>query len=306
VRLWAASVDSREDMPVSKEALTRTADAYRKIRNTLRFLLSNLGDFEPGSDAVPTADLEPVDACFLRRGKALAKRIEAAYRDYEFHVAYRALNNFCAVDLSAVYLDVLKDRLYCSHPASPRRRSAQTVLDRLARMLATTMAPVLAFTSDEVWEHLPGAPGGSLHLETFEMLDDVADEPEADARFARLLALRDEVNKELEVHRQAGEFGKSLEAVLLLGGDLKALEADLASARVTLEELCIVSQAGAGDGTTSSAIYPGLSLGVRRAEGTPCPRCWQVWPAPAGHPQHPELCARCLGVVLELAERPPR
>lgn len=306
VRLWAASVDSREDMPVSKETLTRTAESYRKIRNTLRFLLSNLGDFDPGSDAVPLADLEPVDACFLRRGKALAKRIEVAYRDYEFHVVYHALNNFCAVDLSAVYLDVLKDRLYCSHPASPRRRSAQTVLYRLARMLATTMAPVLAFTSDEVWEHLPGTSAGSVHLATFEALDDLADNPEADARFARLLALRDEVNKELEIHRQAGEFGKSLEAVLLLGGDRGALDADLAAGRATLEELCIVSQVSAGTGTSASVAYPGLSVGVRRAEGTPCPRCWQVWPAPAGHPQHPDLCARCLGVVLELGERPQR
>ncbi len=306
LRLWAASVDSREDVPVSKENLTRIAEAYRKVRNTFRFLLSNLGDFDPDRDTAPAEALKPIDACFLRRGRVLAKRIEAAYRAYEFHVVYHALNNFCAVDLSAVYLDVLKDRLYCSHPASPERRSAQTVLYRLARALATAMAPVLPFTAEEVWEHLPGPPKESVHLAAFETLDDVPADPDGDARFGRLLALRDEVNKALEVHRQAGEFGKSLEAVLTLGGDRSALDADLAPGRSTLEELCIVSQVESGDPTTVSVAYPGLSLGVRRAEGTTCPRCWQVWPKPAGHPNHTELCERCLDVVLRLAERPGR
>jgi isoleucyl-tRNA synthetase len=303
LRLWAASVDFREDMPVSKETLTRTAEAYRKIRNTLRFLLSNLADFEPGRDALPLPSLLPVDAYVLRAGKALARRIEQAYRDYEFHVVYHALNNFCAVTLSAVYLDLLKDRLYCSGPASPLRRSAQTALHRLARMLATAMAPVLAFTADEVWDHLPGTTPGGVHLETLDRLTDVPDDPEADERFARLLSLRDEANKELEVHRQAGEFGKSLEAVLVLGGDRSALDADLAPCRTSLEDLCIVSQVEGGEGSTASQAYPGLTVGVRRAEGTTCPRCWQVWPKPAGHPQHPDLCARCLEVVLGLGER---
>ncbi len=304
LRLWAASVDFREDIPVSKETMTRIAEAYRKIRNTLRFLLSNLSDFDPERDALPLDALEPVDAHFLRRGKQLSARIEQAYRDYQFHVFYHALNNFCAVDLSAVYLDVLKDRLYCSSPTSPLRRSAQTALHRLARMLATLMAPVLAFTADEVWDHLSGAKPRSVHLETFDLLAGVPEDLESDGRFVRLLSLRDEANKELEVHRQAGEFGKSLEAELVLGGDRTALDAELAACQATLEELCIVSQVTGGEGTTSSQAYPGLTVGVRRAEGTTCPRCWQVWPKPAGHPQHPDLCARCLEVVLGLGELP--
>jgi isoleucyl-tRNA synthetase len=142
-----------------------------------------------------------------------------------------------------------------------------------------------------------------VHLETLDRLTDVPDDPEADERFARLLSLRDEANKELEVHRQAGEFGKSLEAVLVLGGDRSALDADLAPCRTSLEDLCIVSQVEGGEGSTASQAYPGLTVGVRRAEGTTCPRCWQVWPKPAGHPQHPDLCARCLEVVLGLGER---
>ncbi len=302
LRLWACSVDFREDMPFSEESMTRAADAYRKIRNTLRFLLSNLNGFDPARDAVPLDALRPLDAHFLRRGKALARRVRDAWEGYEFHAVYHALINFCAVDLSAVYLDVIKDRLYCSHPTSPERRSAQTVLYRLARMLTTVMAPALAFTSDEAWEHLPGDRAGAVLLETFDLIGDAADDPEADARFARLLALREEVNKELEVHRQQGEFGKSLEAALRLGGDRAALDADLAATRATIEELCIVSrvaQAPADDAPQASLAYPGLSFGVRKADGAPCPRCWQLLPK-SGHPDHPDLCERCLQVVLAL------
>jgi isoleucyl-tRNA synthetase len=298
VRLWAASVDSREDMPVSKETLTRTAEAYRKIRNTVRFLLSNLGGFDPARDALRPADLLPVDAYVLRKTRALARRIEQAYRDYEFHVVYHALNNFCAVDMSAVYLDFLKDRLYCSRPSAPERRSAQTALDRIARMLATAMAPVLVFTADEAWEHLPGGADGGVHTHTFETLADLPEDGDADRAFARLFSLREEILKELEVHRQAGEFGKPLEAAVVLAGERAALDADLARCRTTLQELCIVSQAVADEAAVESKAYPGLRLGVRRAEGTTCPRCWQVWPEPAGHPDHPELCARCLDAVL--------
>jgi isoleucyl-tRNA synthetase len=301
VRLWAASVDFREDIPVAKETLTRIADAYRKVRNTLRFLLSNLADFDPATDAVPVAGLRPLDAYFLRRGRQLAARIEQAYRDFEFHVVYHQVNNFCAVDLSAVYLDVLKDRLYCSHPRDAVRRSAQTVLHRLARALASLTAPVLAFTADEAWEHIPGGDGGSVHLEEFERLDDAGEDADSDARFDRLLALRDEVYKLLEVQRQAGIFGKALEAALVLAGDRAALDADLAAAGATLEELCIVSQVASGEAATPSLAYPGVQLAVRRAEGTTCPRCWQVCANPPRHPGHPELCPRCLDVVLRLA-----
>ncbi len=300
LRLWAASVDFREDMPFSLESMTRIADAYRKIRNTVRFLLSNLYDFDSARAALPPGRLLPVDAYFLRRGRDLARRIERAYRDYEFHVVYHALNNFCNVDLSAVYLDFLKDRLYCSHPDDHARRSAQTVLWRLAHMLTTAIAPVLAFTADEVWEHLPGVTLPSVHLAVLDLLEDAGDVSEADAALGRALTLREEVYRELEVHRQAGEFGKGLEAAVVLSGDRAALDADLAAGAVSLEELCIVSQAVSGNGTIESAGYPGLRFGVCRAEGIACPRCWQVHRGHSGDQRHPELCGRCLDVVLRL------
>lgn len=299
LRLWVAQVDFREDMPISKEIMTRTAESYRKIRNTLRFLVSVLSDFDPARHAVPVGALPALDATFLRRARALALRLHQAYEDYELHVVYHALNNFCAVDLSATYLDVLKDRLYCSHPDDAGRRAAQTVAYRIARMLATLAAPVLVFTADEVWEHLPGPRRGSIHLEAFDLLADVGEDPGLDERFGRLLGLREEVNKLLELLRREGGIGKSLEAALVLGGDRAALDADLAATGASLSELCIVSQAVDGEGGAPSAAYPGLVLGVRKATGTPCPRCWQVL-EPAGHAEHPELCPRCLDVVLRL------
>lgn len=303
VRLWVASVDFREDIPVSREIMARISESYRKIRNTLRFLLANLAGFDPRTDLVPTTELLPLDRHFLRRGVALARRLTGAYERHEYHVVYHALNNFCAVDLSAVYLDLLKDRLYCSHPASRERRSAQTVLYRLACSITTLMAPVLAFTADEAWEHLPGSPSGSVHTEEFDLLPDVDVEPEADACFGRLLALREEVNGLLEVQRQGGEIGKSLEAALVLGGDDAALEADLQATAVRLEELCIVSTVAAGGDGVPSRSFPGLTLAVQRAAGTPCPRCWQIL-SPAGDPRHPELCPRCLAVVQALESEP--
>ena len=305
LRLWVAQVDFRDDLPISAEIMTRTAEAYRKIRNTIRFPLANLTGFDPTTDALPPGELLPLDAAFLRRGVAFARRLEQAYRDYEFHLVYHQLNNFCAVDLSAVYFDILKDRLYCSHPASRERRSAQTVLWRLARALGSLMAPVLAFTADEAWEHIPGTTG-SVHTASFELLADVGEDADGDARLARLLALRDEVNKALEVARQAGTFGKSLEAAVVLAGDRAALDADLAASRTTVEELCIVSQVAAGEAATASTAYPGLRFGARRAEGTTCPRCWQVCAAPPRHERHPDLCPRCLDVVLALENERPR
>jgi isoleucyl-tRNA synthetase len=306
LRMWASSVDFREDMPFSRESLTRTVEAYRKVRNTLRYLLANQSDrlldgvFDLERDGVPLGELDGLDAHFLRRGRHLARRLQQAYTDYEFHVVYHALNNFCAVDLSALYLDMIKDRLYCSLPGGRERRSAQTVLHRLARLLATTMAPLLPFTAEEAWEHLPGTGGGSVHVEEFELLEEVEEDGEADACFARLLAFRDEVYRELEALRRDGRVGKSLEGAVVLDGDAAALEADLTRGDASLEELCIVSQVVRDAAEGRSEAYPGLRFAVRPATGKPCPRCWQVVAAPTGAADHPDLCGRCLEVVRAL------
>jgi len=302
LRLWVASVDFREDMPFSFDSMERVAESYRKIRNTLRFLLANLAGFDPHRDAVELGALAPIDLYFLRRGKRLAERLLRAYESYEFHAVYHGVVNFCAVDLSALYLDILKDRLYCSHPAAWERRSAQTALWQLARMLVTFLAPVLPFTAEEAYEYLPGAKRDSVHLEEFVTLSEVPENPEQDKAMERLLVFREEVYRKLEVLRREGVAGKTGEAALWVGGARQALDADVAKAGVDLAELFIVAQVLGGEGGEPSAVYPGLTYAVNRAPGEPCPRCWRVLP-PVGDAAHPNLCPRCLPVVQALRAR---
>ncbi len=296
LRLWVCSVDFREDMPFSFDSMERVAESYRKIRNTVRYLLANLDGFDPQSHALALDELLPLDAAFLRRAKRLAAKVLRAYQEYEFHAVYHAFVNFCAVDLSALYLDMLKDRLYCSHPHSRKRRSAQTALYFLARTLLTLIAPVLPFTADEAYEFLPGEKLLSVHLEEFETLAQLAENQTQDEALERLLAFREEVYRELEVLRRDGVAGKTGEAALWLSGNREALDADVRNSGVDLAEFLIVAQVLAGEGAVASGVYPGLSFAVRRAPGVACPRCWRVLP-PAGDPQHPELCPRCLSVV---------
>ncbi len=299
LRLWVCSVDFREDMPFSFDSLERVAESYRKIRNTVRFLLANINGFDPERDALPLAQLQPLDAYFLRRGKRLAGTLLRAYEDYEFHTVYHALVNFCAVDLSALYLDMLKDRLYCSHPTSRERRSAQTVLYHLARLLVTFMAPAMPFTADEAYGFLPGRRLASVHLEEFHTLEGLSENPAQDQAMERLLAFREEVYRKLEQLRRQGIAGKTGEAALYLAGERGEFSSDLTAAGVDLAEFLIVAQVLEGPAQEASVVYPGLQFAVDRAPGEACPRCWRVLP-PAGKGEHPQLCSRCLAVVTAL------
>lgn len=299
LRLWVSSVDFREDMPFSFASLERVAESYRKIRNTFRFLLGNLSDFDPAQHALPLAELLPIDLYFLRRGKRLAARLGQAYESYEFHGVYHGLVNFCSVDLSALYLDILKDRLYCSHPASRERRSAQTAMYHLTRVLTTLVAPVLPFLAEEVYEYLPGPKLESVHLEEFLRLEGVPENSPQDQAMDRLLAFREEVYRQLEQLRREGIAGKTGEAALWLSGERAALDEDLQASGVDLPELFIVAQVLSGPGVLASTTYPGLSFSVGKAPGVACQRCWRVLP-PAGDTTHPQLCSRCLQVVQNL------
>ena len=307
LRLWVVSVDYREDQPISEEILSRCAEAYRKIRNTERFLISNLYDFDPGTDAVPASKLLPLDSEILSRTARLARRLTAAYDTYEFHTIYHALLNFCASDLSAFYLDVIKDRLYASAPASLERRSAQTALHRVARTLATLSAPVLPFTAEEVWQALPGAKEESVHLARFETVDSAAADPAAEAAWGRLMTLREEVSTVLEEARREKTIGSSLEGAIALSGDAAALDGDRAAtgfAGAALADLFIVSSAtvepaaaGGDRGWRPSAAYPGLSLRFEKARGRRCDRCWKLTP----EADATGLCDRCREVLSGLA-----
>jgi isoleucyl-tRNA synthetase len=302
LRLWVASVDYRDDDPISDEILTRCAEAYRKIRNTARYMLSNLYDFRP-SDAVPYRELLPLDRRILRQTRQVARRVAEAYDTYEFHVVYHQILGFCTTTLSAFYLDVLKDRLYASPAASRERRSAQTALHRISRAVATLSAPVLAFTADEIWEALPPPKEQSVHLERFEALEDLPEDSGSDAAWDRLMKLRDEVAVVLEEARREKVIGSSLEGAIRLGGTT-ALDADLETAgldRDGLADLFIVSalavdrEAGAG---RPSAVYENLTLAFEKAPGRRCDRCWKVTPEASTD----GLCDRCRRALAQASE----
>jgi len=300
LRLWVAGTDYREEMRISEEILNGFVEAYRRIRNTARFLLANLYDFDPARDAVPVDRLPELERWALHQMNGLVERCRAAYEDFEFHVVFHALNNFCSVDLSSFYLDVRKDRLYCERPAAPERRATQTVLHAIVDALVRLMAPILSFTAEEVWQHMPpGQRPESVFLAGLPSppsgwrADDVA------AGFGRLLAVRGAVTKAIEEARQAGLVKQSSEARIVLGADggdglgaLLGARADELAALFLVAEVAL----GAADGAPSSPVVPGLRVRVERAAGEKCARCWNIRTL-GTDPRHPSLCARCAGVL---------
>ncbi len=301
LRLWTVMVDFKEDMRISEEIMTRNAEAYRKIRNTIRFLLGNLADFDPATDAVPIETIGGIDAWMLRRARELAGRIVTAYREYDLSAVYHRILNFCTVDLSSLYLDVLKDRLYCEYPESPARRASQTAIHRIAESLLTLIAPVLSFTADEAWPLLPGERAASVHLAEFATLEDVPAAPDADAAWDRLLALREVVFRQLEALRRDEVIGKSLEARVVLSGDTAALDADLEATGADLAELLIVSAVarGAAEGE-AVPVYDGLTVRAEPWEAPVCARCWRRFETLVEDEAVPGLCERCHDVTVRL------
>ena len=303
LRLWTAMVDFREDIRISDEIMARNAEAYRKVRNTLRFLLGNLEGFDPTRDAVPSEDLHGLDAFMLRSAERLLEETKKAYLSYELASLSHRIVNFCTVDLSSLYLDVNKDRLYCDLPEDPARRATQTVIFHIAEILATLLAPILSFTAEEVWQHLPGDREDSVHLAAFPDAANGTDEAaEEDSRIRRLLALRDIVLASLENLRQEGAIGKSEEARVIVGGTTELLKEDLEATGIELAQLLIVSAAGDGtvaDGTLV-ADYPDLLLAVEPYDAPTCSRCWRRYDELVDDSELPDLCSRCHGVVTRL------
>ena len=213
LRLWVAAEDYRDDIRISEEILTRLSEAYRRIRNTCRFLLGNLYDFDPEKDAVSDSQLLEIDRWILLRLQKLIARLREAYTAYEFHVVFHSLHNFCAVDLSSLYLDILKDRLYTAPASSIERRAAQTALHKILDAMVRLMATILSFTAEEVWEHLPGAGkrAASVHLTLFPEVEPRYLDENLEAKWDRLLEIRGEVSKALEIARKEKLIGNSLE-----------------------------------------------------------------------------------------------
>jgi isoleucyl-tRNA synthetase len=297
LRLWTVMVDYREDMRFSNDMITRVAESYRKIRNTCRYLLSNLDGFDPVAHALPEADLLEVDRYALARHRQVVQRIREAYEVFEFHVVYHQIVQYTASDLSAFYLDVLKDRLYCEARQGRRRRSAQTVLLKMVDDLARLMAPVLPFTTDEVWPLIPGRREESVHMAHFptgEGPDDLVL-----SRWAELLDLRATVAKTLEEARAAKRIGSGLEARVRLHGSgplmaaARRYEEQGEAFPSPLASLFIVSQVELAEGEGPLAVE------VHTARGRKCERCW-AWSEQVGtFDVHPGVCERCADVLRE-------
>jgi isoleucyl-tRNA synthetase len=295
LRLWVAMSDFREELRVGRQILQRVVEAYRKIRNTCRYLIANLYDFDPARDRVPPDTLEEVDRYALGRYAEVARDVLVAYDEYDFPAIFQRLNQLATVDLSAFYADVSKDRLYTFAPDSPERRSAQTAMYVIADGLARLIAPILPFTADEMWRHLPGEREPSVHLAEFPPRSGVESLIDRDllARWERLIAVRDEVNRALETARQAKTIGTSLAArvALLASGPTAAL---LERCRRDLPMLFIVSQVSL---EISARSEDGVSVDVTRAEGHKCARCWRVVDSVSSAADTAGLCDRCVAAV---------
>jgi isoleucyl-tRNA synthetase len=303
LRLWVAAEDYTEDIRISSEILDRLADAYRRIRNTYRFLLGNLGDFDVTRHRQSYARLDEVDRWILDRLARLIDRVLRAYEEYQFHTVFHAAHNFCAVDLSSLYLDIIKDRLYTSAADDPRRRAAQTTCHDILSALLRLLAPILSFTAEEAWRHLPGGTSESVHLERFPeaALEWVNDTLERE--WNRLLEVRREIAKALETARARGLIGSGLEAAVTIAGAPEDLPELLARKQTLLPTFLIVSQVSLTAGREPAAVQydsqeiPGLVIGVDHARGAKCARCW-TWSDRVGEAaDHPTLCERCVAVL---------
>jgi isoleucyl-tRNA synthetase len=301
VRLWAASSDYHADVRCSKEIFKQIAQNYLKFRNTARYCLGNLNDFDP-NNLVPAAEMEELDRWALTKLGKLIAACRKAYDNYEFHMVSHAINDFCVVELSSFYLDIIKDRLYCDEAAGNRRRSAQSALFLIVDAMAKLFAPILAFTCDEIWQSMPHREGDDVRnvllnqmpadMNAYVLSDEVMD------KWATVMKLRQDVNGVLEKARADKRIGKALEAHVALSGD-EALKATCAD--VNLAEICIVSacdwaEAEEGAEVGNGVNFPGLTIAVSEAKGEKCPRCWMHSQAANAE----GLCPRCAAVIAKL------
>jgi isoleucyl-tRNA synthetase len=308
VRLWVASVDFREDVVGSERLMQTVAENYRKIRNTFRYILGNLGDFDPLTDAVPFERMEALDQYMLCQTAAFACDVRASYNEFAFHKIYHRLNRFCIVDLSAFYFDVLKDRLYISAPKSQGRRSAQTAIWRIGEALVRLLAPIMSFTSEEVWNYLPKSTGRceSVHLALFPSEAETLGaansankscDDKSGQDWATLRAVRDEVLKALEQARNSKLIGTGLEAQVNLAAP-DPVYSLLAGYADQLRYLFIVSAAkltqASGNGTG------GVHVEVKKADGLKCERCWNYSTRVGEDTTYPTVCERCSAVLKEI------
>jgi isoleucyl-tRNA synthetase len=311
LRLWVASQEYQADVKMSDRVMTQLSEAYRKIRNTFRFALGNLNEFDPAAHALPNEQLEEMDRWMLDRTADLVKRCREWYSSYEFHRIYHAIHDYCVVDLSSFYYDVLKDRLYTKALNNKSRRSAQTAVWKITSALIRLMTPILVFTAEELWKFLPKSPGepDSVHITVFPTEQQMRTSLPSDrsATWEILGKVRGEVLKALEVARNEKKLVNSgLEAKILLNADLE-VKSKLKHYLPQLPGLFIVSQVdlfSAGKGEFSSNVIPGLEITVQRAEGKKCDRCWNYSNHVGENPRYPTICERCSEAIAEIEAGP--
>ncbi len=310
LRLWVSAEDYRDDIKISDEILQRLTEAYRKIRNTIRYLLSNLSDFDPITDSLPFSELESLDRWALDRVFKALRRIRKGYDEYKFHIVFHQIHQLCTVDLSSLYLDIVKDRLYCELRDGRPRRSCQTALYHIARNLIVSMAPVLSFTADEAWAHLTGDQEASVFFEQFSKAqNDLLSEAEEEF-WSKTIGLRNEITKALELARREKRIGLALDAKVLvrLPEDI-GLEKDDELVQC-LKMVTIVSQLQLVDSFDDEQVkkgniwqsedIPGLLCLVLPAEGEKCARCW-TWSTYVGKDEEfPDVCERCARVLRQM------
>ncbi|MEJ2656784.1 MAG: isoleucine--tRNA ligase [Desulfobacterales bacterium] len=306
LRLWVSASDYRDDIRISKNILKQLSDAYRRIRNTCRFLLGNLYDFNPETDRIPHEMMFELDQFALHRLQELIQRARRAYDTFEFHIIYHALYNYCIVDLSAFYLDILKDRLYTSPSQSVGRRSAQTVIYTVLDTLARLMAPILAFTAEEIWSFMPDRKNGStsVHLTSLPAVREEWKNEEMAHKWRRLIKVRGEVTKALEEARVKKLIGHSLDAAVIIYTD-NELYGILEQYMNDLKTILIVSEASLIKGeqpdvTFKSVDIEGLSIEIKTASGEKCERCWIRDISVGTDSQHPTICGRCRNALKAL------
>ncbi len=304
LRLWAASSDYHSDMRCSKDIFKQLSQNYLKIRNTSRYILGNLFDFQPDM-AVDFADMLELDQWAMMKYNNLVAKVRKAYDNYEFHIVFYAIHDFCVIDMSNFYLDVIKDRLYCDATESVSRRSAQTAIYNILKGITLLLAPILCFTGDEVWKAMPHTADEDLRNVVLNEMPNATDAYAFDdakmAKWDAMLALRTEVNRALEAARTEKVIGKPLEAIVTVYAKASAME-QLTAMQPAMADLCIVSgfvvTEGEGAGMASET-FDGISIAVARAEGERCERCWIHADSIGSDANHPTLCARCAAALGE-------
>lgn len=300
LRLWVASVDYQADVRVSDDILKQVAEVYRKIRNTFRFMLGNLHDFDPSKDAISFEDMSELDQFMMIKLNNLVRDVRKGYDEFQFGSVYNKVHNYCTIELSSFYMDIAKDTLYIQYADHPDRRGIQTVMYETLKALTQLMAPVLAHTADEVWKEIPGVTEASVQLTDIPDPKEYPNSENLVAKWDRFMDLRDDVLKALEEARKEKGIKKSLETALEIYADGEDLE--LLKGIASLNKLFITSKAvvagGKNEAPAEAKEYEFLKVTVESAEGEKCERCWVVAPSLGKNDNHPGLCDSCTDIVV--------